>query len=94
MQIQPLGDRVIIKRSTSKQESGGIIIPAVAQQKEVEGKVIAVGDGNRNSEGVCQALNVSTGDHVLFSKYSGTEISIEGIEHVIVREDDILGIIK
>jgi len=95
MQIQPLGDRVIIKRSNAKQETaGGLIIPTSAQQKEVEGEVIAVGTGNRNSEGEFQALIVSEGDHVLFSKYSGTEVQIGGVEHVIVREDDILGIIR
>lgn len=95
MQIQPLGDRVIIKRSKEKQQTaGGLIIPTSAQEKEVEGQVVAVGEGNRNSEGVFQTLTVSAGDNVLFSKYAGTEVQIGGVEHVIVREDDILGIIR
>jgi len=73
---------------------GGIIIPASAKEKPQEGKVIAVGKGKANEEGKLQPLDVKKGDKVLFSKYAGTEINIEGVEHLIIREDDVLGVVE
>jgi len=95
MKIQPLGDRILIKRvGEEKKTSGGIIIPDTAKEKPMKGKVIAVGAGKMDGDGKRIPLDVKKGDHVLFSKYAGTEIKIEGEDHLIVREDDILGIIK
>ncbi len=93
MKIRPLQDRIIVKRIDEEETTkGGIIIPDTAKEKPQEGKVIAVGKGKINDDGKLQPLDVKKGDRVLFSKYSGTEINIEGEEHLIIREDDVLGI--
>ncbi len=93
MKIRPLQDRIIVKRIDEEETTkGGIIIPDTAKEKPQEGKVIAVGKGKLNDDGKLQPLDVKKGDRVLFSKYSGTEINIEGDEHLIIREDDVLGI--
>ncbi len=93
MKIRPLQDRIIVKRIDEEETTkGGIIIPYTAKEKPQEGKVIAVGKGKVNDDGKVQPLDVKKGDRVLFSKYSGTEINIEGEEHLIIREDDVLGI--
>ncbi len=93
MKIRPLQDRILVKRIDEEETSkGGIIIPDSAKEKPQEGKVIAVGKGKINDDGKVQPLDVKKGDRVLFSKYSGTEINIEGDEHLIIREDDVLGI--
>ena len=93
MKIRPLQDRIIVRRIDEEETTkGGIIIPDTAKEKPQEGKVIAVGKGKINDDGKIQPLDVKKGDRVLFSKYSGTEINIEGEEHLIIREDDVLGI--
>jgi chaperonin GroES len=93
--VRPLYDRVIVKRvaqeSTSK---GGIIIPDSAKEKPQEGEVLAVGSGRRTDEGKIIALDVKRGDRILFGKYSGTDIDVDGEEHLIVQEKDILGVIE
>jgi chaperonin GroES len=94
MKVKPLGDRILVKRVEPEEKvKSGIIIPDTAKEKPMEGKVIAVGPG-RVEEGKRIALEVKAGDRVLFGKYAGTEIKIEDVEHVILREDEILGIIK
>ena len=91
--VRPLHDRVIVKRVAEEEKTaGGIIIPDTAKEKPQEGKVIAVGSGKRE-DGKVVPLDVKAGDRILFSKYSGTEIDLDGNEHLIMREDDILGII-
>ena len=95
MKITPLQDRVILKRIAEEEKSkGGIIIPDTAKEKPQEGKVIAVGKGKLNDDGKVIPLDVKVNDRVLFGKYSGTEIVIDGEEHLIMREEDILGIIE
>lgn len=95
MKIRPLQDRVIIKRIEEEEKSkGGIIIPDTAKEKPQEGKVIAVGKGKVNDEGKLTPLDVKVNDRILFGKYSGTEINIDGEEHLIMREEDILGVIE
>ena len=95
MKIRPLQDRIIVKRIDEEETSkGGIIIPDSAKEKPSEGKVIAVGKGKVNDDGKVSPLDVKKGDRVLFSKYAGTEINIEGEEHLIIREDDVLGILE
>jgi chaperonin GroES len=95
MNIRPLQDRVIVKRVEEEEKTkGGIIIPDTAKEKPIEGKVIAVGKGKANKEGKVQALDVKKGDLVLFGKYAGTEIKLDGVDHLILREDDILGVIE
>jgi chaperonin GroES len=94
MKIKPLHDRVIVKRVAEEEKTkGGIIIPDSAKEAPAEGKVIAVGPGKRE-DGKLTPLDVKTGDRILFSKYAGTEVKIEGEEHLIMREEDILGIIE
>ena len=94
MAIRPLGDRLLVKRVKEEEKtSGGIIIPDAAKEKPIEGKVIAVGNGKRGDNGERVALEVKKGDTVLFGKYAGTEVKIEGEEHLILREDDVLGIV-
>ena len=93
--IRPLHDRVIIKRiEEGEQIRGGIIIPDTAKEKPMEGEVVAVGEGKYKDDGTRQALDVKQGDRVLFGKYSGSEIKIDGEELLIMREDEILGIIQ
>jgi len=95
MKIRPLGDRVLIKRLESEERTkGGIIIPDTAKEKPIEGKVISVGTGKRDDNGKLIELSVKAGDTVLFGKYSGTEVKIDSVEHLILREEDILGIIE
>ena len=95
MKIKPLGDRVLVKPiEDTEVEKGGIIIPDTAKEKPQEGKVIAVGKGKVLEDGKVQPLDVKKGNRVLFSKYSGTEVNIEGEEHLIIREDDVLGVIE
>jgi chaperonin GroES len=95
MKIRPLQDRVIVKRLEEEEKTkGGIIIPDSAKEKPQEGKVIAVGKGKLTEDGKVIPLDVKVGDRILFGKYSGTEVKIEGEEHLIMREEDILGIIE
>jgi chaperonin GroES len=95
MKIRPLQDRIIVKRLEEEETTkGGIIIPDSAKEKPQEGKVISVGKGKIGDDGKLQKLDVKKGDKVLFSKYSGTEINIEGEEHLIIREDDVLGVVE
>ena len=95
MKIRPLGDRILIKRIEEEEKtSGGIIIPDTAKEKPQEGKVIAIGQGRRTDDGKLLPLDVKRGDRVLFGKYAGTDVTIEGEEHLIIREDDVLGIVK
>jgi chaperonin GroES len=95
MKIRPLQDRVIVKRLEEEEKTkGGIIIPDSAKEKPQEGKVIAVGKGKVTEDGKVIPLDVKVGDRILFGKYSGTEVKIEGQEHLIMREEDILGIIE
>jgi len=95
MKIRPLGDRLLVKRIEEEDKSkGGIIIPDSAKEKPQEGKVVAVGKGKMLDDGKMVALEVKAGDRILFGKYSGTDVKIEGEEHLIMREDDVLGIIE
>ena len=95
MKIRPLQDRVIVKRIEEEEKTkGGIIIPDTAKEKPQEGKVIAVGKGKVNDDGKFTPLDVKVGDKILFGKYSGSEIKLNGEEHLIMREDDILGIVE
>jgi chaperonin GroES len=95
MKIRPLHDRVLAKR-TAQQETtkGGIIIPDSAKEKPIEGKVVAVGSGKILEDGKVRPLDVRAGDRILFGKYSGTEVKIEGEEHLILREEDILAVVE
>ncbi len=95
MAVRPLGDRVLVTRVKEDEKTkGGIIIPDSAKEKPIEGEVIAVGNGKRTDQGELHALEVKKGDRVLFGKYSGTEVKIDGEEHLILREDDILGVVE
>ena len=95
MKIRPLQDRILVKRLDEEEKTkGGIIIPDTAKEKPQEGKVIAVGGGKVSEDGKVLPLDVKKGDRVLFSKYSGTEVNLDGDEHLIVREDDVLGILE
>lgn len=93
--FRPLHDRLLVKRMEAEEKSkGGIIIPETAKEKPIEGRVIAVGNGKVLENGTLRKLEVQAGDRVLFGKYSGTEIKVEGEEHVILREDEVLGILE
>lgn len=95
MKIRPLQDRVIVKRLAEEEKTkGGIIIPDTAKEKPMEGKVVAVGKGKTADDGKLIKLDVKAGDRILFGKYAGTEVKIDGEEHLIMREDDILGVIE
>ena len=95
MKIRPLHDRIIVKRVEEEEKTkGGIIIPDTAKEKPMEGKVVAVGKGKVLEDGKVQALDIKVGDRVLFGKYSGTEVKILDEERLIMREDDILGVIE
>ena len=95
MKIRPLQDRVIVKRVEEEEKTkGGIIIPDTAKEKPMEGKVTAVGKGKLLEDGKIHPLDVKAGDRVLFAKYGGTEVKIDGEEHLIMKEDDILGVIE
>jgi chaperonin GroES len=95
MKIKPMNDRVLVLRVAEEQKTaGGIIIPDTAKEKPQEGKVVSTGPGKMGDDGKRVALEVKKGDRILFSKYAGTEIKIDGVEHVFMREDDILGILE
>jgi chaperonin GroES len=95
MKVTPLHDRVLVVRTEEEEKTaGGIIIPDTAKEKPQEGKVIAVGAGMMDEDGKRISLDVKQGDRVLFSKYAGNEITIDGVEHMIMREDDILAVVK
>lgn len=94
MQVTPLHDRILVKRLNEEEKTkGGIIIPDSAKEKPAEGQVMAVGTGRRTDDGKILALEVKKGDKILFGKYSGTEIKIDGDEFLIMREEDVLGIL-
>ena len=95
MKIRPLQDRVIVKRIEEEEKTkGGIIIPDSAKEKPMEGEVVAVGNGKVLENGTKLEMTVKVGNRILFSKYAGNEVKIDGVEHLIMREDDILGIIE
>jgi chaperonin GroES len=95
MKIRPLQDRVIVKRVAEEEKTkGGIIIPDTAKEKPFEGTVLAVGTGKVLENGKVRALDVKAGDRILFTKYAGTEVKLDGDEHVVVREEDILGVVE
>ncbi len=95
MKIRPLHDHILVKRVKEEDKTkGGIIIPDTAKEKPQEGKVVAVGKGKIQEDGKVVPLDVKKGDRILFSKYAGNEVKIEGEEHLILREDDILGVIE
>jgi chaperonin GroES len=93
MKIRPLQDRIVVKRLEGENKTkGGIIIPDTAKEKPIEGKVVAVGNGKVLKDGKVRPLEVKVGDTVLFGKYSGTEIKLDGEEHLLIREDDVLAV--
>jgi chaperonin GroES len=95
MKVRPLYDRILIKRISSEEKTkGGIIIPESAKEKPVEAEVIAVGKGRRTDDGKLVALDVKVGDRILFAKYTGNEIKLDGEEHLILNESDVLAIIE
>ncbi|NJB69092.1 chaperonin GroES [Desulfobaculum xiamenense] len=95
MKLKPLNDRVLVKRLESEEVSaGGIIIPDTAKEKPMKGKIVAAGPGKADDSGKIIPMTVKEGDAVLFNKYAGTEIKIDGVEHLVMREDDILAIIE
>jgi len=95
MKLRPLGDRILVTRVDSEDKtSGGIIIPDSAKEKPQEGKVMAVGPGKTNDDGNTVPLSVKKGDRILFSKYAGTEINIEGEENLFIREEDVLAVLE
>jgi chaperonin GroES len=95
MKLRPLHDRIIVKRLEEEEKTkGGIIIPDSAKEKPMEGKVIAVGKGKITEDGKLVKLDVKAGDRVLFTKYAGSDVKIDGVDHLILREDDVLGIIE
>jgi len=95
MKIRPLQDRVIVRRVKEEEKTkGGLYIPDTAKEKPIEAMVIAVGNGKVLEDGTVRKLDVKAGDRVLFGKYSGTEVKVDGEEHLILREDDILGVLE
>ena len=95
MKIRPLQDRILVKRLEAETRTkGGLFIPDTAKEKPIEGEVIAVGAGKAGEDGKVRPLEVKPGDKILFGKYSGTEVKIEDVEHLIIREEDILGVIE
>jgi chaperonin GroES len=96
MNIRPLYDRIVVKRIDTQDEktAGGLIIPDTAKEKPQEGEVVAVGQGKRNEDGKLIALDVKVGDRILFGKYSGSEIKLDGTEYLIMREDEVLGVLS
>lgn len=94
MIVRPLQDRILIKRiPEAEMSAGGILFPENAKEKPVEGEVTAVGNGKVLEDGTVRPLDVKVGDHVLFSKFGGTEVKLNGVEHLIMREDDVLGVV-
>ncbi|MGO9058274.1 MAG: co-chaperone GroES [Candidatus Binataceae bacterium] len=95
MKIRPLGDRILVKRVKEEEKSkGGIIIPDTAKEKPQEGKVVAVGKGKMTEAGKLVTPEVKAGDTILFGKYSGSEVMVDGQEHLIMREDDVMGVVE
>jgi chaperonin GroES len=95
MKVRPLNDRILVKRLEEEETTkGGIIIPDSAKEKPAEGEVIAVGKGKINDKGDRVELDVKVGDRVLFSKYGGTDVKLDGVDHLIMREDDILAVVE
>ena len=95
MNVRPLQDRLLVRRVEEQEKTkGGIIIPDSAKERPLEGEVIAAGAGKRTDDGTLVALDVKAGDRILFGKYAGTEIKIGGVEHLILREDEVLGIVE
>jgi chaperonin GroES len=95
MKIKPLNDRILVKRLEAEDKTkGGIIIPDTAKEKPNQGKVIAIGDGAKDKDGKRIPIQVKTGDRILFSSYAGTDLKLEGEEYVILREDDVYGVIE
>mgnify|MGYP005846746175 CR=1 FL=1 len=95
MNIRPLNDRILVKRLEEEEKTkGGIIIPDSAKEKPAEGTVVSVGNGRHNDKGERVAMELKAGDRVLFSKYGGTEVKIDGEEFLIMREDDVLGVVE
>jgi chaperonin GroES len=95
MNVRPLADRILIRRVEEAEKTrGGIIIPDSAKERPLEGNVVAVGSGKRLEDGTIVKLDVKAGDRILFGKYAGTEIKVDGVEHIIIREDEVLGVIE
>ncbi|HXI59915.1 MAG TPA: co-chaperone GroES [Polyangia bacterium] len=95
MKVRPLADRILVRRVAEEEKTkGGIIIPDSAKEKPAEGEVMAVGSGKFDDKGALRPLAVKKGDRVLFGKYSGNDIKIDGVDHLIMREDDVLGVIE
>jgi chaperonin GroES len=95
MKVRPLQDRLLVRRVEEQEKTkGGLIIPDTAKERPLEGEVIAVGAGKRTEDGTLIAPDVKAGDRILFGKYAGTEIKIAGVEHMILREDEVLGIVE
>jgi chaperonin GroES len=95
MKVRPLQDRLLVRRVEEQEKTkGGIIIPDSAKERPLEGEVIAAGAGKRTEDGTLVALDVKAGDRILFGKYAGTEIKLAGVEHLILREDEVLGIVE
>ena len=95
MKVRPLQDRILVRRVAEEEKTkGGIIIPDAAKEKPAEGEVIAVGSGKVDEKGKVRPLAVKKGDRILFGKYSGNEIKIDGVDHLILREDDVLGVLE
>jgi chaperonin GroES len=95
MKVRPLHDRILVRRVAEEEKTkGGIIIPDSAKEKPAEGEVVAVGTGKVTDKGSVRPLEVKAGDRILFGKYSGNEIKVDGVEHLILREDEVLGVIE
>ena len=95
MKIRPLQDRIVVKRLAAEEKTaGGLIIPDTAKEKPIQGKVIAVGNGKVTKDGKVRPIDVKVGDTVLFGKYSGTEVKLDGEELVVLRQDDVLGVVE
>ncbi len=95
MKIRPLGDRILVKRlDVEEKTAGGLYIPDTAKEKPIQAKVVAVGSGRRLEDGTIRPLDVKAGDTVLFSKWGGTEVKIDGEEHLIMREEDVLAVVE
>jgi chaperonin GroES len=95
MKIRPLQDRILVRRVQEEEKTkGGIIIPDTAKEKPIEGEIVAVGAGKVLDNGKTRALDVKAGDRILFGKYAGNEIQVDGVEHLILREDEILGVVE
>ena len=95
MKVQPLGERVLVKRIEAEEKTaGGIVVPDTAKEKPKEGEIISLGTGKLDEKGEKQPFNVKKGDKILFESYAGTEVTIDGEEYLVMKEDDILGIIK